>query len=141
VDRLRVALHASDPITMAGMASHLRARADIHLLTERQYVEAEVFVVATESMTPEAMTVFQNATHASAPKVVLITDELRQADLIAAIECWRPSESARARPRAAARRRPARDTASARPRAKAEARFPPRRPFPGFTRWSQHLIL
>jgi DNA-binding NarL/FixJ family response regulator len=86
VDRLRVALHASDPMTMAGIASHLRARPDLQLLTERQYAEAEVLIVASEHMTPEAMTVLQNAAHASAPKIVLIIDELRETDLKAAIE-------------------------------------------------------
>jgi DNA-binding NarL/FixJ family response regulator len=86
VDRLRVALYASDPMTMAGIASHLRARPDLQVLTERQNAEAEVFVVATEHVTREAITVLQNAAHSSAPKIILIIDELRETDLKSAIE-------------------------------------------------------
>jgi hypothetical protein len=72
-------------MAMAGLASHLRARADIQLLTERQFEEAQVSVVAIERITPAA-SVLRAAAHASAPKIVLITDELRESDLSAAIE-------------------------------------------------------
>jgi DNA-binding NarL/FixJ family response regulator len=86
VDGLKVALYATDPMTAAGIASHVCAHAEFDLLVERRHPEADVFVVATDHLTPEVMSVLQNAAHSSAPRIVLIIDELRETDLQAAVE-------------------------------------------------------
>lgn len=75
----KVALYASDPITAAGIAVHLRERPEFQLLPEPQYADAEVLVVAIDQMTRDAMGVIRTAGgHSPAPRIVLVVDKLRQ---------------------------------------------------------------
>ena len=87
MERVRVGVHAGDPITLAGVASHLRARPEFQLVGERQFGEANVLVVCADVVTSEVMSALRRFTENSAARCVLITNELRQADLLAAVEC------------------------------------------------------
>lgn len=85
MERLRVALYASDPITAAGIAAHLKERPDFQVVPGVQHAAADVLVVAADHVTRDVMTVMSTAAgQSSPPRIVLIVDELRQTELTAA---------------------------------------------------------
>jgi DNA-binding NarL/FixJ family response regulator len=82
MERVRIALYASDPITTAGIAAHLRECRDYVLLPKAQQGDADVLVVAADHLTRETMaTMSEAADRMVPPRIVLIIDELRQNDV------------------------------------------------------------
>ncbi|GAA1027862.1 MULTISPECIES: helix-turn-helix transcriptional regulator [Amycolatopsis] len=87
MERIRVAVHSSDPITHAGATSYLRSRPEVHVLPSGRLAEAEVLVVAADVVTAEIMAMLRRAVADSPMRTVLITNELPETDLLTAIEC------------------------------------------------------
>ncbi|GAA0568644.1 helix-turn-helix transcriptional regulator [Saccharopolyspora erythraea] len=84
MERVRVAVQAADPVTLAGLASCLKSRAE--LLVVPTQAEADVVVFAADSVTSEVLAdLRQSAQRVSVPRV-LVTNELNPANVLAAVE-------------------------------------------------------
>jgi DNA-binding NarL/FixJ family response regulator len=87
MDRVRVAVQASDPITLAGLTSYLGTRPEVTVVDPAELTGKDVLVVAIDRMTPKVVTLLKGiGTGAVVPKV-LVTNELKEADLLTAVEC------------------------------------------------------
>jgi DNA-binding NarL/FixJ family response regulator len=87
MDRVWVAVHAGDPITLAGAISCLRARAELQVVPERRLSEAQVFVVCADAVNADVMGLLRRTAESTPVKIVLVTDRFHDADLLAAVEC------------------------------------------------------
>lgn len=87
MDRVWVAVHAGDPITLAGAISCLRARAELQVVPERRLSEAQVFVVCADAVNADVMGLLRRTAESTPMKIVLVTDRFHDTDLLAAVEC------------------------------------------------------
>jgi DNA-binding NarL/FixJ family response regulator len=87
MERVRVAVHASDSITRAGLTSYLGSRPEVLVVPGRRVGEAGVLVVAAEAVTAEIMAMLRRVAHESPVRTVLVVDRFAEADLLTAIEC------------------------------------------------------
>jgi DNA-binding NarL/FixJ family response regulator len=87
MERVRVAVQASDPITLAGLTSYLGTRPELTLVQPEDLTEQDVLVVAVDRITPKGVSLLEGfGTKVVVPKV-LVTNELKEADLLTAVEC------------------------------------------------------
>jgi DNA-binding NarL/FixJ family response regulator len=84
---VRVAVAAADPITGHGVVSCLGTRADVEVVPNSRPPTADVLVFAADPVTAEAMAALRAQARETALPVVLLTTELAEADLVAAVEC------------------------------------------------------
>jgi DNA-binding NarL/FixJ family response regulator len=82
-----VALHAADPLSLAGLTSYLEASPAVTLLRNEQRVEADVSVVATDRLTAEMVSTLRRAAAEIGTPVVLIIRDITEAELLTAVEC------------------------------------------------------
>jgi DNA-binding NarL/FixJ family response regulator len=87
MDQVRVALQASDPLSHAGLAALLQYRGDLTLLRTAQRAEADVLVFAAERLTTDVVASLRRAGAEVRAPVVLVTQEIAEADLLTAVEC------------------------------------------------------
>jgi DNA-binding NarL/FixJ family response regulator len=87
MDQVRVALQASDPLSHAGLAALLQYRGDLTLLRTAQRAEADVLVLAAERLTTDVVASLRRAGAEVRAPVVLVTQEIAEADLLTAVEC------------------------------------------------------
>jgi DNA-binding NarL/FixJ family response regulator len=87
MQRVRVALQAADPLSLAGLTSYLESRAEVALLRNEQRADADVAVVATDRLTPEVVSALRRAAAEVGTPVVLVTQEITEAELLTAVEC------------------------------------------------------
>jgi DNA-binding NarL/FixJ family response regulator len=87
VDQVRVVVQATDPVTLAGLTRHLESHPQISLVEPAHRVAADVVVVATERLTAEVIVAMRRAAAESATPVVLIVNEINEAELLTAVEC------------------------------------------------------
>jgi len=85
--RLRVAVHASDPISHAGVSAYLGLRAEVDIVPTSRVAEAEILVVAADAVTADIMAMLRRAATNCELRTVLVTNELQETDLLSAIEC------------------------------------------------------
>jgi len=83
--RVKVAVRASDPISATGIAGQLRLRPDILLVDEDDVASAEVAVVLTDEVDPEAVRSVR-ALQREGCRVVMVVAKLDDAGLFAAVE-------------------------------------------------------
>jgi DNA-binding CsgD family transcriptional regulator len=57
--RIPVYVHATDPISRAGVAGHLRPRPEVEVLDDSQFERAQVAVVVTDTITDETVRVLR----------------------------------------------------------------------------------
>ncbi|MEU6267784.1 MULTISPECIES: helix-turn-helix transcriptional regulator [Saccharopolyspora] len=86
MERVRVAVLASDAITHAGLASHLDSRAEVLVVPNRNLVEVDVVVLAAERLT-DGVTALRALGAEFERRAVLVIDQLDPAGLLAAVEC------------------------------------------------------
>jgi DNA-binding NarL/FixJ family response regulator len=84
--QVRVAVHASDPMTRAGISSYVEARAELTVLPE-PVTDADVVVFVTDRMSTDMLfDLRQSAATLNAP-TVLVTNELNESTLLTVIDC------------------------------------------------------
>ena len=83
--RVKVAVQASDPISATGIAGQLRMRPDILLVEDDDVASAEVAVVLTDEVDPEAVRSVR-ALQREGCRVVMVVAKLDDAGLFAAVE-------------------------------------------------------
>jgi len=87
MEQIRVALQAMDPVSHAGLAALLQFRGDICLLRSQQRADAQVLVAAAERLTPDVVAALRRAGAETGAPIVLVCQEVAEADLMTAVEC------------------------------------------------------
>jgi DNA-binding NarL/FixJ family response regulator len=87
MEQVRVALQAADPLSHAGLAALLQYRTDLTVLRASQRAEAEVLVMAAERLTSDVIAVLRRSAAELGVPVVLVTQEITEAELLTAVEC------------------------------------------------------
>ena len=85
--RVRVAVRAADQITLAGLTAFLRSRSEVTVEHGRQGPETDVVLVAADRLTAELMSSMRKAAAEFTAPVVLVVNEISEAELLAAVEC------------------------------------------------------
>jgi DNA-binding NarL/FixJ family response regulator len=87
VEQIRVALQAPDPVSYAGLAALMQFRGDLTVLRTAQRADADVLVLAAERLNAEVIASLRRAAAEVDAPVVLVTQEITEADLLTAVEC------------------------------------------------------
>lgn len=85
-DRIAVDLRASDPISHAGVASHLRLRPEVRLI-DREPETAAVVVVVVDGVDEEVLTVLRQIHRTGSARGVLVISIIDENQLVKAAEC------------------------------------------------------
>src|SRR3954471_10637336 len=84
---VRVAVCAPDPVTEAGLTAHMRVEENMILVPWTDCGDADVLVLSTGPFADDTRVLLQRLA-ASVPKpVVLVIDEITEAELVAAVSC------------------------------------------------------
>ncbi|MET7751578.1 response regulator transcription factor [Micromonospora sp. NPDC005367] len=86
MEQVRVAVHATDALSYAGLSSYLGSRPEVVLLRPAQHGEATVLVMSVERLTTDAAMLRRASTELGVP-VVLVTSEINETELLTAVEC------------------------------------------------------
>src|SRR4051794_23716975 len=84
---VRVSLQAVDPLSQAGLVALMQCRTDVTLLRAAQRADAQVLVMAAERFTADVVAVLRRCGGNGGVPVVLVVQEIAEADLLAAVEC------------------------------------------------------
>jgi DNA-binding NarL/FixJ family response regulator len=87
VDQVLVALHAPDPLTYAGLTTHLGSRPEITVLGNADRARAQVLIVAAERLTTDVIAMLRLAAIEIGAPVVLVAPEVSEQELLIAVEC------------------------------------------------------
>jgi DNA-binding NarL/FixJ family response regulator len=87
VESISIVVQAADPLTRAGLHTHLQGSVGIALLPPERWMDAGVRIVAADRLRPESVAALRRAAADSPAPVVLIVDEVSEADLLTAVEC------------------------------------------------------
>ena len=87
MQRVHVALSAADPLSLAGLTSQLESQPEITLVDDDQRSQAEVAVVVTDRLTADVLSRLRRAAAEFGTPVVLIIQDITEAELLTAVEC------------------------------------------------------
>jgi len=87
METVRVAIHASDRISLAGLTKRLAALPEVTVSTTPPPTDCDVVVAAVDRMTAETLAVLRRWLAESTVPVVLVAGELVESDLMNAVEC------------------------------------------------------
>lgn len=85
MDRLRVATHAPDPLTQAGITSWLRASPELQVLSDQDDAEAAVLVVVADVVTQDLLAALARTGDVRTRRIVLIAQHIGERDLPTAV--------------------------------------------------------
>lgn len=85
LEPVRVAVQASDPFSRVGLLTTLNARADLVVVDDR--AQAQVVVASVDAVTSDVLSRLRRQVDLYGTPTVLITNNIDQSDLLAAIEC------------------------------------------------------
>lgn len=83
--RLLVGVHATDPVSLAGLSAFLRTAVDIDVLPKEWAVAPDVAVVATDRVDPETVATLRRLAADSPAPTVLVTNPPVTADVVAMV--------------------------------------------------------
>ncbi|MCA2211853.1 helix-turn-helix transcriptional regulator [Jidongwangia harbinensis] len=86
MDKVRVALQATDPLSRAGLAGLLQSRPELTLLGADQRT-VDVLVVSVQRLSAGAVAALRRAATETGAPIVLITEEITEAELLTAVDC------------------------------------------------------
>ncbi len=87
VDRVTVDVRAQDPISQAGLASHLRTRPEVRLVEQDDTETPEVVVVVADAVDEDVLRALRQIHRTSAVRGVLVTTHIDEQQLLSAAEC------------------------------------------------------
>jgi DNA-binding NarL/FixJ family response regulator len=87
VDKVQVALYASTPLSLLGLAGYLRPQPAITVLAESERASADVAVLCCGRLTPGFVATMRRAAADTRHSLVLIVTELTEAQLLLALDC------------------------------------------------------
>ncbi|WKX68917.1 response regulator transcription factor [Streptomyces sp. XD-27] len=85
--RIPVDLRAQDPISMAGVASHLRTRPEVRLIDRDGSETARVVLVVVDAVDDTVLRLLRQIQRTSAARGVLVTTHIDEQQLVSAAEC------------------------------------------------------
>ncbi|MCU1693401.1 MAG: transcriptional regulator, LuxR family [Frankiales bacterium] len=86
MERVKVYVHARDPISEAGVASQLRPRPEVMVLSAEEAERAEVAVVVVDAVDEEAVRLLRVVQRKGIARTVLVASRLDDGDLVPAVE-------------------------------------------------------
>jgi DNA-binding NarL/FixJ family response regulator len=87
METIRVAIHASDRISLAGLRTSLAAQPQVIVSITPPPADCDVVVAAVDRMTAETLAMLRRWKAESPVPVVLVAGDLAEADLMNAVEC------------------------------------------------------
>ncbi len=84
--RVKVCVHASDPVSAAGVAGELRMRPDVLVVEEPDAGEADVAVIVADEVDSAAVRTIRAVQRDGRRRVVMVVTRLDDAGLLAAVE-------------------------------------------------------
>jgi DNA-binding NarL/FixJ family response regulator len=87
MEQVRVTLQALDPLSHAGLAALMQYRTDLTVLRSAQRAEADVLIMAAERLTSDVIATLRRAGAEVNVPVVLVVQEIAEAELLTAVEC------------------------------------------------------
>jgi DNA-binding NarL/FixJ family response regulator len=87
MERVRVVVQATDPISAAGLTSHLGQREEFVVVPADLRGEADVAVVAADQLSPEVVSALRRVNAETGNPVVLVVNHVEERDVLAAVEC------------------------------------------------------
>jgi DNA-binding NarL/FixJ family response regulator len=84
--RVKVYVHATDPVSATGVAGELRQQADVLVVDESEFERAEVAVVVTDEVDAATVRTVRAIQREGCRRVVMIVTRLDDASLLAAVE-------------------------------------------------------
>jgi DNA-binding NarL/FixJ family response regulator len=87
VERVRVVLQASDPVSHAGLASLLQAGGEVSLLRAGDRTGGQALVFSCDGFSAETVAALRHASAEFGLPVVLVINEITESELLTAIEC------------------------------------------------------
>ena len=84
--RVKVCVHASDPVSAAGVAGELRMRPDVLVVEEPDAGEADVAVIVADEVDSVAVRTIRAVQRDGRRRVVMVVTRLDDAGLLAAVE-------------------------------------------------------
>jgi DNA-binding NarL/FixJ family response regulator len=82
-----VAVQASDPISHAGLIGCLESRPELVMVPDTRTEDADVVILAPSRRSASVLAEMRQAAAATGVPVVLVVDEISEADLLTGIEC------------------------------------------------------
>jgi DNA-binding NarL/FixJ family response regulator len=86
MNRVPVYLHASDPISRAGVAGQLRPRPEVEVLGPDELDRARVAVVVADSIDEETIRALRSLHSAGVRHLVVVAAQIDDADLVSVVE-------------------------------------------------------
>jgi DNA-binding NarL/FixJ family response regulator len=87
VEQVRVALQATDPLSLAGLMSYLESRVEVTIVRGDHRPGADVLVVVADRLSLDVIGGLRRLAAQGGKPVVLITHEITEAELLTAVEC------------------------------------------------------
>ncbi|WP_250004719.1 response regulator transcription factor [Actinoplanes sp. M2I2] len=87
MEQFRIAVQGADPLSHEGLTSFLQSRPDFVVLPGDRPDEAQVTVVSTERFSVDVAAKLRRSAAAVGVPVVLVINELTEAELLVAVEC------------------------------------------------------
>ncbi len=87
MEQVRVVLQATDPLSLAGLTSYLKSRPEVVVLRSEQRHSADVVTAVADRLSPDVVGALQRAATQGGKPVVLVTNEITEAELLTAVEC------------------------------------------------------
>ena len=87
VSRIPVAVHAPDPISLAGVTSQLRQEPTIELVEQASERPGRVAVLLADALDQPTMSRLRRLVRTDGARAVLVVRSIREADLLEVIEC------------------------------------------------------
>lgn len=85
--QIGVALLATNPLGLTGLAALLRPYTDIRILSVSEYSQADVAVVRCNRFTPRVVSRLRQAPFHGRTSVVLLVNQITEAELLMALDC------------------------------------------------------
>lgn len=84
---VRVAIQASDQISLAGLTSYLTSRPELSVSTSPPPADCDVVVVAVDRASPDTLAMLRSWLPDSSAPIVLVTGDVPEQELLSLIEC------------------------------------------------------
>jgi len=84
---VRVAIQASDPISLAGLTRYLSSRPELTVSVSPPPVDCDVVVAAVDRVSPDVVAMLRSWPADSSAPVVLVTGDVPEQELLNLVEC------------------------------------------------------
>lgn len=86
-DGIPTYVHATDRLSLAGMAAELRSHPDLYLVAENEIGPDTVGIVAVRALDERSLADLRALSSSGCERIVLVVDELTGVSLLPAVEC------------------------------------------------------